>query len=161
MVSDELLRQISDFIHHEGRLCDLSRYADWEALWTDDAHYWVPRADGLDPEEQVSHINDNRRRIHTRIQQLLTGTRHSQLPASPMTRVISGITVEAIEGDDYLVGSNFILLELAVQSTHDQHVWGGRLTHRLRRTADGWRMAGKKVVLVNADEPIPNLSFLI
>ena len=51
MVSDELLRQISDFIHHEGRLCDLSRYADWEALWTDDAHYWVPRADGLDPEE--------------------------------------------------------------------------------------------------------------
>lgn len=32
MVSDELLRQISDFIHHEGRLCDLSRYADWEAL---------------------------------------------------------------------------------------------------------------------------------
>jgi ketosteroid isomerase-like protein len=40
-------------------------------------------------------------------------------------------------------------------------VWGGRLTLRLRRTADGWRMACKKVVLVNADEPIPNLSFLI
>lgn len=161
MVSDQLLRQISDFIHHEARLCDESRYAEWEALWTEDGHYWVPRSDGLDPEKQVSHINDNRRRIHTRIAQLLTGTRHSQTPPSPMRRVVSGIVVEAIDGNDYVVGSNFILLELAIQSTRDVHVWGGRTTHRLRQAGDGWLMAAKKVVLVDGDEPIPNISFLI
>ena len=161
MVSDQLLRELSDFIHHEARLCDESRYAEWEALWTEDGHYWVPRAADHDPQKHVSHINDNRRRIHTRVQQLMTGTRHSQVPPSPMRRVISGIVVEQIEGDDYLVGANFMLLELAVQSTHDLHLWGGRTTYRLRREGDQLLMAAKKVVLVNADEPVPNLSFLI
>lgn len=161
MVSDELLRELSDFIHHEARLCDESRYAEWEALWADDGHYWVPRAPDHDPEKQVSHINDNRRRIHTRIHQLLTGTRHSQVPPSPMRRVISGIVVEQIDGDEYLVGANFMLLELAVQSTHDLHLWGGRTTYRLRRDGEQLLMAAKKVDLVNADEPVPNISFLI
>ena len=78
-----------------------------------------------------------------------------------MRRVVSGIVVEAIDGNDYVVGSNFILLELAIQSTRDVHVWGGRTTHRLRRAGDTWLMAAKKVVLVDGDEPIPNISFLI
>ena len=161
MVIDTLLRELTDFIHTEARLCDESRYAEWEALWAQDGHYWVPRAEGLDPNKHVSHINDNRGRIHTRVQQLLTGTRHSQTPPSPMRRVISGIEVLAVDGEEYMLGSNFILLELAVQSTHDLHIWGGRTTHRLRREDDELKMASKKVVLVNADEPIPNISFLI
>lgn len=161
MVKDDELRRLSDFIHYEARLCDESRYAQWEALWTDDGHYWVPRADDHDPEKQVSHINDNRRRIHTRVRQLLSGTRHSQVPPSPMRRVISGLEVEALDGDDYIVSANFVLLELAVQSTHDLHIWGGRTTYRLRELDGDLRMAQKKVVLVNADEPIPNISFLI
>lgn len=161
MVSDAVLREITDFLHLEARLCDESRYAEWEALWTDDAHYWVPRRDGLDPQHQISHINDNRRRIHTRIELLLTGNRHSQIPPSPMRRIMSSIEVAATTDDEYSVGSNFILLELAVQSTHDLHIWGGRVTHRLRRGGDGLKMAAKKVVLVNGEEPIPNISFLL
>ena len=41
------------------------------------------------------------------------------------------------------------------------HWWTGRSTHRLRRVDGALRMSGKKVVLVNAAEPLPNLSFLI
>jgi len=41
------------------------------------------------------------------------------------------------------------------------HWWVGRTTHRLRRVEGELRMAAKKVVLVNAAEPLPNLSFLI
>jgi hypothetical protein len=32
---------------------------------------------------------------------------------------------------------------------------GGRITHRLRRVEGALRMSGKKVVLVNAAEPLP------
>jgi hypothetical protein len=39
--------------------------------------------------------------------------------------------------------------------------WVGRTTHRLRRVGGELKMCRKKVVLVNAAEPLPNLSFLI
>lgn len=60
-----------------------------------------------------------------------------------------------------LAESNFILAELAVQAKHELHVWAGRATHRLRRVDGALRMSGKTVVLINAAEPLPNLSFLI
>ena len=41
------------------------------------------------------------------------------------------------------------------------HWWVGRVTHHLRRVDGGLRMSLKKVVLINAAEPLPNLSFLI
>ena len=41
------------------------------------------------------------------------------------------------------------------------HVWAGRATHRLRWIDDALRMCRKTVVLINAAEPLPNLSFLI
>jgi hypothetical protein len=41
------------------------------------------------------------------------------------------------------------------------HWWVGRATHHLRRVDGALRMKLKKVVLINAAEPLPNLSFLI
>ena len=41
------------------------------------------------------------------------------------------------------------------------HWWVGRATHHLRRVDGALRMSLKKVVLINAAEPLPNLSFLI
>ena len=59
-------REIEDFIHMEARLADESRYDEWEALLTDDVHYWVPygKAD-YDPADRISFINDNRTRVAT------------------------------------------------------------------------------------------------
>jgi 3-phenylpropionate/cinnamic acid dioxygenase small subunit len=90
---------------------------------------------------------------------LQTGVRWSQAPASLMRRLISN--VEVAEADGALVAeSNFILGELAVQAKHEMHWWVGRTTHRLRRVNGGLRLAVKKVVLINAAEPLPNLGFL-
>ncbi|PYM43797.1 MAG: ring-hydroxylating dioxygenase subunit beta, partial [Candidatus Rokuibacteriota bacterium] len=41
------------------------------------------------------------------------------------------------------------------------HWWVGRATHRLRRVDGELRIRSKKVVLINAAEPLPNLAFLI
>ncbi|GAB4356458.1 MAG: aromatic-ring-hydroxylating dioxygenase subunit beta [Immundisolibacter sp.] len=154
------LREVTDFVYREARLADEARYNDWEALWTEDGVYWVPRADGHDPSTHVSHIYDNRTRIATRVRQLATGYRFSQEPASPMRRLLSNVEVSRLD-DGYQVGSNFMLMETAVQSTHELRVWAGRTTHRLRRVDGQLRLAYKKVVLVNGDEAIPTLSFLI
>ena len=35
-------KAVVDFLYREARLADEARYAEWEALWTDDGVYWVP-----------------------------------------------------------------------------------------------------------------------
>ena len=77
-------REIEAFVFHEARLADTSQYGEWEALVTEDMHYWVPAGPALgDPAAGLSYINDNRARLATRIRQLQTGKRHAQNPASP------------------------------------------------------------------------------
>ena len=163
MVSDADYKAAVDFLYMEARLADEARYAEWLALWTDDGVYWVPATtDGdSDPEKHISHIYDNRARIDTRVTLLQTGHRYSQVPASVMRRLISNIEVEAGDNGELVAGSNFILAELSIQAKHEMHWWVGRTTHRLRRVDGGLRMSGKKVVLINAAEPLPNLAFLI
>ena len=160
----ELDRQaVTDFLHKEARLADEACYAEWLALWTDDAVYWVPATTdpAADPEKHLSHIYDNRGRLETRIKMLQSGFRYSQEPASPMRRLISNIEIAAGAGGEFVAESNFLLAELSIQAKHEMHWWVGRTTHRLRRVAGELRMCAKKVVLVNAAEPLPNLTFLI
>ena len=163
MVSDTEYRAVEAFLYKEARFADEARYADWEALWTDDAVYWVPATTDpeIDPNTHISHIYDNRQRIATRVKLLQSGHRYSQEPASSMRRLISNIEVEKNEDDTFVVGSNFLLVELSIQAKHETHVWAGRTTHTLRWVDAALKMSRKKVVLVNAAEPLPNMSFLI
>jgi len=163
MVSDQDHQAVVEFLYLEGRLADEARYAEWLALWTDDAVYWVPATTdpAADPETRISHVYDNRSRLETRIKLLQTGHRYSQEPASLMRRLISNIEVEAGRDGELVAGSNFILAELSIQAKSEMHWWVGRATHHLRRVDGRLRMSLKKVVLINAAEPLPNLSFLI
>ena len=163
MLTDTQRQAVVDFLYREARLADEARYAEWRTLWTDDGVYWVPATTNpaADPDTHISHIYDNRGRLETRLKLLETGHRYSQEPASSMRRVISNIEVEEIEAGAIVAGSNFILAELALQARREMHWWVGRTTHHLRRVEGELKMFRKKVVLVNAAEPLPNLSFLI
>lgn len=153
------LREIERFLFLEARLADEHDYDAWEALWTDDALYWVPvGGTGIDPDRQVSVIHDNRRRISTRIAQLKTGKRHTQEPRSDLRRLVSNIEVLGTEDGDTVVGANFLLVE---SRPRGKEIWAGRTTYRLRPSDGGLRLAGKTVVLVDGDGPLPTLSFLI
>lgn len=154
------LSAVTAFIYKEARLQDEHQYEAWEALWTDDAIYWVP-ANGadIDPEKQMSIIYDNRSRISLRIRQLLTGKHHTQTPQSQLRRLVSN--VELIEGapsEDIAVASNSLIFE---SSLRDDTIWGARNEYRLRYVQGELRMAYKKVILVNNDKALFTLSFLI
>jgi len=163
MVSDADYQAAVEFLYREARFADEARYAEWHALWTEDGVYWVPATTDPDasPDQHISHIYDNRARLDTRVKLLQTGHRYSQEPASPMRRLISNIEVARSEDGELVVESNFILAELSIQARHEMHWWVGRTTHRLRRIEGQLRMSHKKVVLINAAEPLPNLAFLI
>ncbi len=161
MTLDELLltTAITRFIYQEARLQDDHQYAAWEALWTDDGVYWVPaNGEDVDPEVAMSIVYDNRSRIALRIKQLLTGKRHSQTPKSRLRRVISNVEIIGVQGDDTVVIANAMVFE---SNTRGDTVWASKNEYRLRRIDDQWRLARKKVVLVNNDKALFTLSFLI
>ena len=54
--------------------------------------------------------------------------------------------------------SNFILAQL---HRHQQYLWAGTSIHKLVPDGGSFRIRSKKVVLLNNDEPLPNLMFLI
>jgi benzoate/toluate 1,2-dioxygenase beta subunit len=159
----DLLREVEQFIYREARLQDELAYEEWEALWTDDAIYWVPaNGDEIDPTMQMSVLFDNRSRIATRIKQLQTGKRHSQNPPSRLRRIVSNIELlEAADADsdgELLAGANFVIYESRERGVT---IWAGRSEYRLRRDGDDLRMAGKKVLLVNNDRALNTMSFLV
>jgi benzoate/toluate 1,2-dioxygenase subunit beta len=152
--------EAEEFIYAEARLADDHQYDDWEALWTDDGVYWVPAGPGSaeDPDQRISVIYDNRSRIALRVAQLKTGKRHSQDPVSNVARVISN--VEIIRGDSRSVETraSFIAVESRIRGLA---TWAGTVRHTLTQTGTGLRMSRKVVLLVNRDQPLPTLSFLI
>ena len=155
---------VEQFLYREARLADEGDYDGWEALWTDDALYWVPiGGEGGDPELHMSVIYDNRSRISTRLKQLRTGKRYAQARPSHLRRLLSNIEFlggrENPEGGaDLEVGANFLAIESRSRGTH---LWGGRTTYRIRRRGADLQLVCKKVVLVDNDQPLPTLGFLI
>jgi benzoate/toluate 1,2-dioxygenase beta subunit len=152
------LDEAAAFLFREARLADAHELDAWEALWTDDALYYVPIDEHADPTTTMSIIFDNRGRIATRIKQLHTGRRHAQRPPSRLCRAVSNVEVLGVEGTDTVVTSVVQIVESRERGTR---FWAGRVTHRLRRTDDGLRMSMKKIVLVDADRPLLSLSFLV
>lgn len=157
---DALLREATRFLVREARLQDEHAYDAWEALWTDDAIYWIPaNGDDIDPERQMSIVYDNRSRIALRIKQLHTGKRHSQTPRSGLRRIVSNIELVAAEGDEIAVACNTFVFEVNLRG---ETLWPSRNEYLLRRQPDGsLKMARKKVVLVNNASALYTLSFLI
>ncbi|MFI6998244.1 aromatic-ring-hydroxylating dioxygenase subunit beta [Nocardia sp. NPDC050175] len=153
------IREIEQFIYREARFADEHDYDSWEALWTDDALYWVPAGGNsqVDPLHHVSVIYDNRRRIATRLKQLRTGKRYAQSPPSNLRRTISNIEILDTDGDT-VVGANFVLYESKPRGIE---TWAGRITYRLRFVEGEIKLAGKTVLLVNSAEALPTLGFLI
>ena len=151
--------EIQKFLYREARLMDEHRYADWLALWDEDGVYWVPcNSAGVDPENEVAIIYDDHSRLTDRVARFESGTVMAQTPKTMMRRIVSNIEIGDTAGRETTVLSNFLVIEVrGVQ----QILWAGQSTHKLREAADGLRIGFKKVVLVNNDQELPSMQFLL
>ncbi|WP_342724651.1 aromatic-ring-hydroxylating dioxygenase subunit beta [Bradyrhizobium sp. B097] len=153
-----LLERVEQFLFMEARLQDTHAYDEWEALWTEDAIYWVPANGATNPETQMSIIYDNRSRIGVRISQLKTGRHHTQTPRSELARIVSNVElVEQTRGEVEARANVFIFED----NLRGETLWAARNEYRLRVSDAGFMMVRKKVSLVNNHKPISTLSFLI
>jgi 3-phenylpropionate/cinnamic acid dioxygenase small subunit len=153
------LEDVTQFIYREARLQDEHQYDAWESLWTDDGVYWVPaNGDDIDPEQQMSILYDNRSRIALRIRQYHTGKRFSQTPKSRLRRLVSNVEILSDDGSELRAAANALVFE---SQTRGDTLWASRNEYTLRREGEGFRMAAKKVMLVNNHTALYSMAFLI
>lgn len=151
--------EVETFLIQEARLMDEHRYIEWLSLWTDDAIYWVPcRHETSDPDCEVSIIYDNRRKLNDRVSRLQSGSVLVQDPLPRMRRLIANVEIESEADSRITVASNFMLIQARGA---EQIMWAGRSIHHLRRDGVSIRMSCKKILLVNSEQEMPLLQFLL
>lgn len=150
---------VEALLYREARFMDEHRFNDWLELWSEDALYWVPaNADNIDPRFHVNLIYDDKARLFERIERLSSGAAWAQDPPSRMRRIIGNLEIEEGLPSEVIAYSNFILTELRRSK---QDAFAGRTIHTLRAENGSLKIVQKKVLLVNNDEVIDNLTFLI
>jgi len=156
---DSLTDRVTRFLYLEADLMDEHRFDEWLALWSDELLYWVPcNTDNIDPSRQVSLIYDDRVSLENRIARLQSPAAHSQIPRSRLRRVISNIVVTDKGAGVVEASSNFILAE---SRHHRQNIFAGKSIHTLVEKDNGLLMTQKKVLLIDNDDYINNLSFIV
>lgn len=146
-------------LYREARLMDEHQYDEWLSLWTKDAFYWVPcNHQQGEFDNTASIIYDRRVRLEDRVARLKSGDVLAQDPKPPMRRVVSNVEIDGGEGDEISASSNFVLVQARGVN---QIIWCGRSIHTMRREDGTLKIAKKKVLLVNSEQEMPTLQFLI
>ena len=147
----------SQFLYHEARLLDTQQYEAWLELFTDDATYWVPlERDQKDAIETSSLIHDDRTLLALRVQQARHPRAHARLPLARTVHQVGNIV--AVQTD----------VEVRVESTLQvvewrkdrQRLWGALVEHRLRPSDGSFRIAHKRVDLVNSEGELDGIAIL-
>jgi 3-phenylpropionate/cinnamic acid dioxygenase small subunit len=150
-----------DFVVHECQLLDEQRFTEWNALFTDDAYYWVPLAqDQPDGINQTSHMYEDKLLRELRIQRLQSPRAFSQQPPSRCHHLLQTPTVERYEpaSNQYRLRTQFLYTELQVD---EQNHFVGTFFHDLTMRPDGLRMTLKRVNLLNSDSALPAIQLFL
>ena len=160
--------QAEAFLYHEVRLLDEGDLEKWAELFTDDGIYWMPLGAGKDHATEPAILCDNAQNRAMRVRQLMHYTHLAQDPPSRLIHFISNVEVEDTSvAEEVLVRCNTLIHELrpgdfqALQiGLGNQRAIAARCEYRLRRPGD-WRIAEKKILLINRDLPVSNLTCVL
>jgi 3-phenylpropionate/cinnamic acid dioxygenase small subunit len=142
------------FLYHEARLLDTQQFEEWLGLFTADATYWVPLEHGQqDPHETSSLIYDDRTLLELRVKQMRHPRAHARAPLPRTVHQVGNIVVQ-----DLVVRSALTVVEFR---NGKQRVWAGLVEHRLQRNSDSFRIARKRIDLVDSEGEIEGLTILL
>lgn len=165
-------------LFREARLLDSRRYEEWLELFTEDGLYWVPaRFDHAGTEAGEPHqdhrgdvhiIYDDAQRRSERVWRTLHTPVLDQKPPSRTIRVVSNVEVspEPLADGATRVFCCQMISEMrpgarGQAGLNEPRHLPARAEYHLRPADGHWRIALKKIWLLQADQPIFNVTFLV
>ncbi len=154
MNTEEAQRIAADILYREALYLDEKRWDDWLALYDTKIEFWVPAWKSedqptADPETEVSLLYMTaRRELEERVARVRSGRSAASAVMPRTAHAITNILVEDASDDAIAVR--------AVATTHvynvkrrEMHSVFGRCEYRFIDVDGGWRIARKKVILLN------------
>lgn len=169
LAADTDMRAIEQFLYREAMLLDEARWAEWLALYTEDCFYWVPSVVGQkDPVETVSLYAEDRMRMEMRIIRVMHPRAFSQDMPTRLSHIVSNVMPDPEDGAG-ADGAMGLQADLVVRSTahilefrrEEQRILGGTVRHWLRRAGNDWKIAMKRIDLLNCDAPMEGLQLFL
>jgi 3-phenylpropionate/cinnamic acid dioxygenase small subunit len=160
-MTDIARQDLIDFVVHEARLLDEKRYAEWNALFTDDAMYWVPLVpDQEDGINHTSHLYEDKLLRELRIERLKSARAFSQQPPTRAHHLLQTPTVEVFDAaaKRFVVRSEFHYTEA---QGDELQFFVGTCLHHLMLQDGALRMTLKRVNLLNCDAALPAVQLFI
>ena len=146
--------EAEDLLYREAALLDDGHWDAWLDLYTEDAVFWMPawrdeETPTADPDKELSLIYyEGRSGLEDRVLRARSG---QSVASTPRPRCIHCITNVVVLHDDAVnaeIGASFVVHLHDVRAERS-HAFFGRYRHRLRREGGEWRIAGKKILLLN------------
>jgi benzoate/toluate 1,2-dioxygenase beta subunit len=149
---------VEQFLYHEARLLDTGQLEAWLDLFTDDATYWLPlERDQKDPLETSSIIHDDRTLLELRVKQARHPRAHARQPLARTVHQVGNVIVSNGTNVEIKVDSTLQLIEFRNER---QRIWGALVEHRLRRAGESFKIAHKRVDLVNSEGELDGIAIL-
>jgi 3-phenylpropionate/cinnamic acid dioxygenase small subunit len=171
----DALRAAEQLLYREARLLDERRFADWLALWTDDATYWIPTrtaraasaADPFVPVESelapaagVAFMQETKGHLSLRVARLGTARAWGENPPSRTRRFVTNVELEPGDAQGEWRAYSNLLLHRS-RRAGDEHWLTAQRRDRLRSEGGALRLAERKIVVDCAVLPSPNLSVFL
>jgi benzoate/toluate 1,2-dioxygenase beta subunit len=146
------------FLYHEARLLDTQQLEAWLELFTEDATYWVPlERNQKDPIETSSIIYDDRTLLGLRVAQARHPRAHARLPLARTVHQVGNVSVLKEKKGETCVSS---VLQVIEWRNERQRTWGALVEHHLRRQGESFRIAHKRIDLVNSEGELDGIAIL-
>jgi benzoate/toluate 1,2-dioxygenase subunit beta len=149
MLDYETQRRIELFLFEEAKLLDTGQFEAWLKLFEPQGIYWIPSKPGqTDPLNVASIIYEDHAILSIRVQRLLEARALVLTPMPHTTHLVSNVEAEQIEPNGFTTRAAFISVELQADK---QKIYSGHQTHHLVAAGDSFRIAMKRVDLLNCD----------
>lgn len=141
---------VAKILYREAWCLDTKRWEDWLALYADDAVYWAPAMDGDegwtdDPDNDVSLMYMDKAGLEARIFRIEGHDSYATDPLPHTAHLVTNVLMHGEEGGLVEVSATWMVHSYA--RVRGGSVRGGLYEYGLRDTADGLRIATKKIFI--------------
>jgi 3-phenylpropionate/cinnamic acid dioxygenase small subunit len=152
------MEQAAAFLFKEARHLDKGEWSVWVSMYREDAVYWLPAwrdeyETTADPQTEVSLIyHDSRLGLEERIARIESRKSITALPLPRTLHQIGNVELCAV-GPAYIETEASFAVYVYDPRTAKEHTRFGRYEHRISTDQETWRIAKKKIILVNDKVP--------
>lgn len=154
------LQEAAEFIWTEAELLDRHDYKPWLALWTEAGRYVIPivQDEDVDPAATLNIAYDDAEMRSARVKRLRSGFAMSSAPAARTARTVSRFVKVSDEAAALTVRAVQHIVEYKFERTR---ILASEMLYRLVRTDSGLALDYKEVRLINSDDPLWGIGYLL